>query len=288
VEGLTAQNRADFVKRIQAYLNKALHEAKVHTSWINPDPEYDAAAAEFVARILDPAKAREFLADFEPFQRAVSHWGMFNSLAQTLVRCMAPGVPDTYQGTELWDYSLVDPDNRRPVDYDRRAAMLRALQELAGLPLQERVQRVRGLLDSRQDGRIKLYVTWQSLALRQAYPDLFRYGDYYALNAVGQKADHVCALARHYQGLEAIVVAPRLIVRLLDKNLDKNGNEPLGAAVWQDTSVVLPRREPRPYQNVFTGEIVYPEADGGTGCLPLAGLLTHFPLALLVLVSPER
>jgi (1->4)-alpha-D-glucan 1-alpha-D-glucosylmutase len=207
---------------------------------------------------------------------------MYNSLAQILLKFMVPGVPDIYQGNELWDFSLVDPDNRRPVDYDHRAAMLRALQEFAGLPLQERVQRVRGLLDSMQDGRIKLYVTWRSLALRQAYPDLFRHGDYYALNAVGQKVDRGCALARHYQGLEAIVVAPRLIVRLLDKNLDKNGNEPLGDAVWQDTSVVLPLHKPRPYQNVFTGQIVYPEAGGGTCCLPLAALLTHFPLALLM------
>jgi (1->4)-alpha-D-glucan 1-alpha-D-glucosylmutase len=131
VEGLTADNRADFVGRIQAYLNKALHEAKLHTSWINPSPEYDAAAGQFVARVLDPDRAGEFLRDFEPFQRRVSYWGMFNSLAQTLLRCTAPGVPDTYQGTELWDYSLVDPDNRRPVDYDLRARLLAELDHQA-------------------------------------------------------------------------------------------------------------------------------------------------------------
>jgi (1->4)-alpha-D-glucan 1-alpha-D-glucosylmutase len=270
-----------YCERIERYMLKAVREAKVWSSWINPNTAYEEALAAFVRSVLEDPEKNVFLAHFRPFQARIARVAMYNSLAQILLKFMVPGVPDIYQGNELWDFSLVDPDNRRPVDYDHRATMLRALQELAGLPLQERVQRVRGLLDSMQDGRIKLYVTWRSLALRQAYPDLFRHGDYYALNAIGQKADHICALARHYQGLEAIVVVPRLIVRLLDKNLDKNGNEPLGAAVWQDTSVVLPVHKPRPYQNVFTGEEIYPEADGGTCCLPLAALLTHFPLALL-------
>src|SRR5262249_37576267 len=131
VGGLTPDDRAAFVDRIRAYMVKALHEAKVHSSWINPHPEYDAAVAEFVARVLDPDRAGPFLRDFEPFQRSISHVGMFNSLAQTLVRCTAPGVPDTYQGTELWDFSLVDPDNRRPVDYDLRTRLLEELDRRA-------------------------------------------------------------------------------------------------------------------------------------------------------------
>ncbi len=272
-----------YCERIERYMLKAVREAKVRSSWINPNTAYEEALAAFVRNVLEDPEKNVFLAHFRPFQARIARVAMYNSLAQILLKFTVPGVPDIYQGNELWDFSLVDPDNRRPVDYDHRAAMLRALQELDGLSTQERVQRVRGLLDSMQNGRIKLYVTWRSLALRQAYPDLFRHGDYYALNAVGQKADHICALARHYQGLEAIVVVPRLIVRLLDKN----GNEPLGAAVWQDTSVVLPVHKPRPYQNVFTGEEIYPEADGGTCCLPLAALLTHFPLALLMGV-PEN
>src|SRR5205807_189732 len=129
IEGLNESNHAEFVERIQAYLNKALHEAKVHTTWMNPNPEYDAAAGEFVARILNPDLAGKFLADFESFQRGVSRLGMFNSLSQTLIRAFAPGVPDTYQGTELWDFSLVDPDNRRPVDYERRIKALSELDE---------------------------------------------------------------------------------------------------------------------------------------------------------------
>ena len=110
---------------------KALHEAKVHTSWINPDTAYDDAVGEFIARILDEAASRAFLEDFRAFQRRVSHFGLFNSLAQTLLKLASPGVPDIYQGTELWDFSLVDPDNRRPVDYERRRRLLADLQAAA-------------------------------------------------------------------------------------------------------------------------------------------------------------
>ena len=118
----------EFVERIQAYMLKALHEAKVHSSWINPDPDYDQAVQEFVRLILDERLSGSFLDDFRSFQRRVSHLGLFNSLSQTLLKLASPGVPDTYQGTELWDFSLVDPDNRRPVDYPKRAEMLRQLQ----------------------------------------------------------------------------------------------------------------------------------------------------------------
>src|SRR5690606_32625727 len=114
------QNVQNFVRRIQDYVVKALHEAKVHSSWINPNEEYDQAMQEFVARILDESQSADFLRDFREFQRRISHFGMFNSLSQTLLKTTCPGVPDTYQGTEIWDFSLVDPDNRRPVDYDRR------------------------------------------------------------------------------------------------------------------------------------------------------------------------
>ena len=127
-EPCSREEYAEFVKRIQAYMLKALHEAKVHTSWINPNAEYDDAIQEFVGRILDERSNREFLDDFRAFQRRIGHYGLLNSLSQTLLKLASPGVPDTYQGTELWDFSLVDPDNRRPVDYGRRYQMLRDLR----------------------------------------------------------------------------------------------------------------------------------------------------------------
>ena len=187
---------AEFVKRIQDYMLKALHEAKVHTSWINPNAEYDEAIREFVGRILDEGANRPFLDDFRGFQRRVSDYGLFNSLSQTLLKLASPGVPDTYQGTEMWDFSLVDPDNRRPVDYDRRRRMLedlRSAAESAGGDLRDLA---RDLVATREDGRIKLYVTHRSLACRRDHPGLFTAGEYIPLAAEGSKAAHLFAFAR--------------------------------------------------------------------------------------------
>ena len=176
---------AAFVKRIQAYIVKALYEAKVHTSWINPNAAYDEAVQAFVARILDPAIAGAFLADVQSFQRRISHYGLLNSLSQTLLRIASPGVPDTYQGTELWDFSLVDPDNRRPVDYARRRQMLRDLQARAELSGDDRRAWVRELIEAKADGRAKLYVTWQALHCRRSHPGLCSTGEYQAAAAMG-------------------------------------------------------------------------------------------------------
>src|SRR5262249_29828475 len=150
-----------FVERIQAYVLKALHEGKVHTSWINPNAEYDQAVQQFVARILDTQASPAFLDDLRGFQRRVRHYGLFNPLAQTLPKLAAPVVPDPYQGTELWDFSLVDPDNRRPVDYERRARLLRELREPAAGP--GLAAFARELTAAKEDGRVKLYVTHRAL-----------------------------------------------------------------------------------------------------------------------------
>ena len=132
LEDLDEQAFSTFVDRICAYMAKSIHEAKVHSSWQNPDPEYDGAIDDFVKGVLDRYANRAFLDDFLPLERLVSHHGMLNSLAQTLLKVASPGVPDTYQGTELWDFSLVDPDNRRPVDYTRRSSNPQGIQFCAG------------------------------------------------------------------------------------------------------------------------------------------------------------
>jgi (1->4)-alpha-D-glucan 1-alpha-D-glucosylmutase len=272
VEGLTAENRDAFAGRIRAYMNKALHEAKIHTSWINPSPEYDAAAAEFAGRILDPQKAGAFLADFEPFQRTISRLGMFNSLAQTLVRCTAPGVPDTYQGTELWDFSLVDPDNRRPVDYELRTRFLdemdrRSRDDVPGLAGE--------LVEHLGDGRIKLYVLSRALRLRRDRPDLFARGGYLPVDVVGPKAGHVFCFARLHGDESVLVVVPRLVATLLP---DTNGS-PVGPEVWAHTGLRLPDELANfRWSNVLTAEVHEPAPDHR---LPLARLLGSFPVALL-------
>lgn len=262
--------RHEFVERIQAYMNKALHEAKVHTSWINPNPEYDAAAKEFVARILDPSRADAFLAEFESFQRMVGRLGMFTSLSQTLLRVIAPGVPDTYQGTELWDFSLVDPDNRRAVDYELRNRMLTEMDKSARRqPLALAAELVRSI----DDGRIKLYTLSRAQRFRRDHPELFASGKYIPIEAEGVRAGHAFCFLRSLGGENALVVVPRLIA-----SMNLRGQPPIGREAWQDTVAVLPNevRESR-WRNLFTGETV--ESPGGS--IQLAAVLSSFPVALL-------
>jgi (1->4)-alpha-D-glucan 1-alpha-D-glucosylmutase len=273
LEPYTEETHQDFVRRVQAYMTKALHEAKVHSSWVNPNAAYDAAVAEFVARVLDPGLARSFHDDFIPLQRRVSHFGLLNSLSQTLLKLTSPGVPDTYQGTELWDFSLVDPDNRRPVDYSCRRQLLQDVQkriasgDLPGL--------VRELVQHMPDGRVKLYVTLQTLACRRRHPGLFTAGEYRPLDAAGESAAHVFAFGRRTASAAALVAVPRLIVRLGVPD----GRLPLGSEVWRDTRLNVAGFDERPnWRNVFTGERLT-FADGRPG---VAELLGEFPVALLV------
>jgi maltooligosyltrehalose synthase len=204
---------------------KATKEAKVRTSWINPNEAYDTAVAEFVRAILDEGRSAEFLRDFRALQRTVAHYGAFNSLAQTLLKLTVPGVPDTYQGNELWDLSLVDPDNRRPVDYAARERLLEELRRCVDAALgagQARAAHVFpplrdlacSLVDAKEDGRIKLYVTWRTLTFRREHAALFREGSYLPLEVAGELAEHVFAFARERDGACLIVAVPRLLARL--------------------------------------------------------------------------
>lgn len=262
--------------RIATYVLKAANEAKTHTSWINPDEEYSAALQDFVHRMLDTNQANPFLEAFLPFQRRIAYYGQFNALAQTLLKLTSPGQPDIYQGNELWDFSLVDPDNRRPVDYDQRRAYLDDLRSQAGQVNGDRLALARALLQSSQDGRIKLYVTAQTLDFRRDHELLFNEGDYRPLDATGSRRDHVCAFARTYTDEAVLVVTPCLIVGLT------SGQErpPTGADLWGETQLSLPADLAGTYRNLFTGEILTAEA-GESASLPLARALASFPVALL-------
>ena len=279
LEPFGADEYAEFVKRIEDYMLKALHEAKVHTSWINPNAEYDEALREFVGRILDEGANRPFLDDLRAFRRRVTAYGLYNSLSQTLLRLAAPGVPDTYQGTELWDFSLVDPDNRRPVDYERRRRMLQDLRSAADSAGGDLRDLARDLVASKEDGRIKLYVTHRSLALRRDHPGLFTAGEYIPLAAEGSKAAHLFAFARRSGEAAAVVAVPRLIVRLIPDHT----RPPLGAETWQDTRLPLTGLDPDlRWRNAFTGEVLTPERRDGPPSLVAADLFANFPVALLV------
>jgi (1->4)-alpha-D-glucan 1-alpha-D-glucosylmutase len=258
----------EFRGRIRNYMRKALAEAKVHTSWINPDAEYDAAVSVFIDRLLDPTVSSEFLRDLGEFAGRVTFFGRINSLAQTVIRCTAPGVPDTYQGTEAWEFTLVDPDNRRPVDYRVRAEWLRDIDE----------GRVSGdeLTRNLADPRAKLFVTALALRCRRDHPDVFARGGYTPLPASGERAAHLFAYLRTGE-VAAVVVVPRLSVG----PIPQDDAIPVGR-VWGDTALSMPGEfAGRRWKNVFTGEIV----DTPDDRLAAAAALGTFPVALLLLTA---
>jgi (1->4)-alpha-D-glucan 1-alpha-D-glucosylmutase len=261
-----------FHERVKQYLVKALREAKVHSSWIGPDEAYEQAVTGFARTILDPAPGNVFLREFVPFARRVAQYGIYNSLSLLGVKLAAPGVPDFYQGTELWDLSLVDPDNRRPVDYERRAALLAEIDRLASC---DRAQLARDLVRTRVDGRIKLHTIASGLRFRRDQQALFANGDYVPLTATGSRADHVFAFARRGGGAELVAIVPRLVATLLPDA----ETPPIGAAIWSDTSVRVDG-PPREYRHLFTGQIVCPHG----GSIAVAEALDSFPVALLAAV----
>jgi len=264
------------VGRVQAYMRKAMNEAKVSTSWINPNEPYQSAVADFIAAILDRNQANQFLPDFLALQKRIAHYGAFNSLSQVLLKITSPGVPDIYQGNEIWDLSLVDPDNRRPVDYDLRR---RLLDDVEGV---RDGMGASALLDTREDGRIKLLVTSRALGYRRSNQVLFEQGSYTPLEAHGTYQECIIAYARSHADHMAVVVAPRLTVRL-----GKSGEmvTPVGE-VWAGSFLPLWGVEVgRRFRNIFTGEIVEARERGGAVGLALDEVLAVFPVALLELVS---
>jgi (1->4)-alpha-D-glucan 1-alpha-D-glucosylmutase len=278
VERLERSTLQPLVERIQQYMVKAIREAKVNASWLNPNTNYDDAVRAFVAAILDPQQSSRFLSDFLSLQQKVAHYGAFNSLAQTLLKLTVPGVPDIYQGNEMWDLSLVDPDNRRPVDYDLRAWLLGELLDWPG----ERTDLARMLTDNKHDGRIKLYLTQRALAYRHTHADLFGSGTYTPLAASADANDNVVAFARTIGDHEVLVVAPRL----LGKRLHDAYRSPLGREAWGDALLLLPAgKAQQRYRNIFTGEVVAAiEREAAIG-LPLAEVFAHFPVAMFERVN---
>lgn len=260
-------------KRVKAYLLKAAREAKVHTDWINQDDQHETALADFVDAILDQSSRNRFLTDFLQLQKKVAYFGAFNSLAQVLLKITSPGVPDFYQGTELWDFSLIDPDNRRAVDFPRRVRLLEALHAPDPNRLLALVQQ---LLESWQDGRIKLYVTSKTLAFRREHLGLLLEGEYIALETSKKRSDNVCAFARRSGADWAVVVVPRLLSKVADA-----GTLPLGNAVWGTTSILLPAGAPAAWRNQLTGERIVADSANGKGSLRLGSLFSALPLALL-------
>jgi (1->4)-alpha-D-glucan 1-alpha-D-glucosylmutase len=278
-----AASLAQLRERLTGYMQKATKEAKVHTSWVNPNEDYDAAVRDFVAQVLaDKASRDPFLRDFQDFHRRIRSYGRVNALAQTLLKLTVPGVPDLYQGTELWDLSLVDPDNRRPVDFERRQQRLAQLRADAAAAGDDRADFVRRLSANDSDGAAKLYLIDRTLGYRREHPDLFAQGDYRPLLASGSQADHVVAFARTRATEQLLTVVPRLVVRLTGGLASDEPRLPLGADVWQDTWLPLSSEGAAPaYRNRLTGRVLVTESRDGEPGLPLAAVLAEFPVALL-------
>jgi (1->4)-alpha-D-glucan 1-alpha-D-glucosylmutase len=275
---MTADTYAVFKRRIQDYIRKATKEAKVNTSWLNPNQAYDDALQEFVGAVLDDFL---FHGDFQAFHSKIAQYGMYNALSQTLLKLTVPGVPDIYQGTELWDFSLVDPDNRRPVDYDRRRQVLSVLREQVCAAGQDLRGLAHELLNTREDGRIKLYVTHQTLMYRREHPALFLAGTYIPIVSIGPRQKHVCAFARQHGYHSILVIVPRFLTRLIPDP----STLPLGPQVWADSWLALPVSGiGTSYRNLFTGEVVTSTSYGGEQRLALPDVFANFPAALLEVV----
>ncbi|MGA7539580.1 MAG: malto-oligosyltrehalose synthase [Steroidobacteraceae bacterium] len=265
-------------ERIEAYMLKAAREAKAHTSWALTHVEYEDALSQFVRALLEHREANLFLSDFCAFNERVVRFGLLNGLSQTLLKLTAPGVPDIYQGNEIWHFSLVDPDNRRAIDYEGRRRRLAALASAAaeGPLAQELAQNI-------LDPRCKLYLHARTLELRRRDPELFERGEYLPLKVMGRRSPHLCAFARRLEGRLAVVLAPRLYLKLMGGGsaAGDHWRPPLGPDVWQDTAVQLPPDADTPLRGVLDGAPVPRIGAEGRPAISAATALRSFPVALL-------
>ncbi len=254
-----------YVGRLENYMVKAVREAKVHTAWIKPDEDYERAISGFVRKCLDESRNAAFIRELRAFARDISWFGMLNSISQLVLKLTLPGVPDFYQGTEFWDFSLVDPDNRRPVDFRKRSAIL----EEVGKPGVEPGE----FLVSPEDGRLKMHVVRKCLDLREEDAGLFRGSDFAATAVRGEHTRNVIGFSRTGSGESLLVVVPRLTASLVQP-----GEFPTGDDVWGDTRIEPGRSILETTMvNIFTEKKVEISEN-----VKLCALLSSFPVAVLV------
>jgi (1->4)-alpha-D-glucan 1-alpha-D-glucosylmutase len=259
------------LERLQGVIEKSLREAKVNTSWLDTRIEYERAVIDFVRALLDSGN-REFLDDFQNVADTVAFYGFVNALGQQLLKITSPGVPDFYQGSELWDFSLVDPDNRRSVDFHQRE---RILDQLDGDDVSASL-----LLSNWKDGRIKMFTALRALSVRREHASLFATGSYDPLYATGDALRRVCAYGRSAEGMEVITVVPRMLASFCTP-----GELPLGQ-IWGESRLLLPAGYGQSWRNGFTGETVMAQPlAAGEQAISLADSLRSFPIAVLVRVE---
>ena len=272
-----ADGLGELRERVEAFMIKAVREGKLHSTWINPDEDYEDAVRHFVRALLSDPERSPFLVDFLPFQRRIARFGLLNGVSQTLLKLTVPGVPDLYQGNEVWQFSLVDPDNRRPVEYPALRASLEHLMDAVG---QARVPAAvaASLLEHLDDGRAKQYVTWRALTLRGERPSLFLEGDYAAVDVRGPRAEHVCAYTRSHGDQEVLVAVARWYARLAGEE----DAAPVGMT-WADTRLSLPATAAGcRYRNLLDGAVTEARPGDDGAELEATEVFGHFPVALLL------
>jgi malto-oligosyltrehalose synthase len=239
---MPGEDEDDYTNRVQEYLQKALREAKTHSNWTLPDEEYEAAAKNFAVQLLD--KSKPFWSSFEKFHRKIADFGIVNSLAQVALKYTCPGVPDLYQGTEFWDFSLVDPDNRRPVNYEERELFL---NELEGQANEEHDSLMQHLWEKRYSAKIKLWLVHELLRVRSENVEAFTTGEYLPLIVEGEYKQNVLAFARKSDDLWFVVAVPLHLA-----SLTKLLNTDLFSIDWKDTRIVLPAGAPATFDHLFS------------------------------------
>ncbi|WP_345951637.1 malto-oligosyltrehalose synthase [Mucilaginibacter sp. PAMB04274] len=262
----------DFANRLQEYLTKALREAKAHSDWANPNEAYEQATLNFAAALLDTDS--EFWASFEKLQEKIADHGIINSLSQVLLKFTCPGVPDVYQGCELWDFSLVDPDNRRPVDYEKRGEFLNDI--ISNIHNEEQVEQ---LWQNRYNGQIKQWLTYKLFIKRQQSADLFAQGSYIPLRVKGAYQDYVMAFARRYQQQWYITVVPLHLAELC-----REQDRDLKNLKWKNTRILLPEEAPSSWKNVLSGA----EGQIDSSSIRIKDVFGELPIALLKLEHQEN
>ncbi|MDA9101320.1 malto-oligosyltrehalose synthase [Omnitrophica bacterium] len=279
-ERLEDEAYEDLTGRISQAVHKSIREAKTKTSWLSPQPEYEEAVAKFVAQILKRGEENHFLRLFAPFQKKIAECGFFNSLSACVLRAGSPGVMDIYQGDEIWNYALVDPDNRRPVDYPKRKALLSQMRSLCAQPGQ-RLEAVQAFLKQRADGRIKLFVICGALHARAKFQPLFTGGDYLPVQVEGEKKNYVVAFLRRKGDRFALVLGARYFSSMLNGD----GQVDLSPSFWQDTRLLLPREwAAQALTDIFTGRQIKADKETltETASLPVSAVLGPMGAALLI------
>jgi (1->4)-alpha-D-glucan 1-alpha-D-glucosylmutase len=276
----------DTVNRMQAFMGKALREAKVHTSWVNPSNEYDAAVEKFVQQTLRGKSSSAFLASFVPFAERIATLAAWESVSQVALKLMSPGVVDTYQGGELWDLSLVDPDNRRPVDYEARRQRLHAMAKNVidpNLSSEQRSKQAAAICQSWWSGDVKMLYVAQGLRLRAKESELLLHGSYHPLGVEGPNADHLISFAREYHGKILLTIAARWFATLLSEptvmsDLEKN----LRQTFVEIPGIKASSLKPMKFANVLTGATLDAEVVNGVMRLNVADSLDNLPAVWLI------